>query len=67
MKTDIQKINVVLLSAQITPQQRTQVKKLREEGAAFHHAGKHGSAELMLEQAKATLHIHQLRVQYALV
>jgi hypothetical protein len=57
-ETDIQKINLALQTVKITPQQRAQVKKLRDEGAAFHHAGKHGKAERVLEEAKAILHIH---------
>ena len=49
---DVQKINAALPTAKITPAQRAQVIKLRNEGEAFHSAGQHGKAEVVLEQAK---------------
>ena len=54
---DIQKINAALPAAKITPAQRAQVIKLRNEGEAFHNAGQHGKAEVVLEQAKAILRV----------
>jgi hypothetical protein len=52
---DIQTINASLQTAHLTPAKRAEVIKLRNEGAAFHHAGKHGKAEAVLEKAKAIL------------
>jgi hypothetical protein len=52
---DIQTINASLQTAHLTPAKRAEVIKLRNEGAAFHHAGKHGKAEVVLEKAKAIL------------
>jgi hypothetical protein len=54
---DVQKIDAALSSAQITPAQRAQVVKLRNDGERFHNAGNHGAAERVLEQAKAILNI----------
>jgi len=54
---DVQKINAALPTAKITPAQRAQVIKLRNEGEAFHNAGQHGKAEGVLEQAKAILRV----------
>lgn len=54
---DVQKINAALPTAKITPAQRAQVIKLRNEGEAFHNAGQHGKAEVVLEQAKAILRV----------
>ena len=54
---DIQKINAALPAAKITPARRAQVIKLRNEGEAFHNAGQHGKAEVVLEQAKAILRV----------
>ena len=39
---DVQKINAALPTAKITPAQRAQVIKLRNEGETFHNAGQHG-------------------------
>jgi len=41
----------------LQPAQRAQVIKLRNEGEAFHNAGQHGKAEVVLEQAKAILRV----------
>ena len=54
---DVQKINAALPTAKIMPAQRAQVIKLRNEGEAFHSAGPHGKAEVVLEQAKAILRV----------
>ncbi len=54
---DIQKIDVALQTAKITPAQRAQVIKLRNEGEMFHNTGEHSKAELVLEQAKAILRV----------
>jgi hypothetical protein len=55
---DIQEINAALPHAKITRAQRAQVIKLRDQGQRLHYAHKHGKAEVVLEKAKAILHIH---------
>jgi hypothetical protein len=54
---DIGGIDAALPSAQITPAQRAQVIKYRNEGDKLHSAGNHGAAEVVLEKAKAILKI----------
>ena len=55
---DVAKIDAALPKAQINSAQRAQVISLRNEGERLHYAGKHGAAEVALEKAKGTLHIH---------
>jgi hypothetical protein len=54
---DIQMIDAALSSAKITPAQRAEVVKLRNEGEKLHYAGNHGAAETVLEKAKAILKV----------
>jgi hypothetical protein len=54
---DIGRIDAALPSAKISPTQRAQVVRLRNEGERFHSAGEHGKAEVVLEQAKAILKV----------
>jgi len=51
----MQAIDATMQVAKLTPAQRAQVAKLRQEGAKLHCAGKHGAAEVSLEKAKAIL------------
>jgi hypothetical protein len=51
----MQTIDATMQAAKLTPAQRAQVTKLRQEGAKLHCAGKHGAAEVSLEKAKAIL------------
>jgi len=55
--SDIMKIDAALPSAKISPAQRSEVVKLRNEGEKFHNEGKHGQAEAVLERAKSMLKI----------
>ena len=57
-ENDIQKINAALPSAKITPAQKAEVIKLRNEGKKLHFAHQHGKAEVVLEKAKGILHIY---------
>ncbi|MBR1276952.1 hypothetical protein [Bradyrhizobium sp. AUGA SZCCT0283] len=52
---DMQTIDATIQTAKLTPAQRAQVTRLRQEGAKLHYAGKHGAAEVALEKAKAIL------------
>lgn len=52
---DMQTIDATMQAAKLTPAQRAQVTKLRQEGAKLHYAGKNGAAEASLEKAKAIL------------
>jgi hypothetical protein len=54
---DVQMIDAALPSAKITPAQRAEVIKLRNEGEKLHYAGNHGAAEVALEKAKAILKV----------
>jgi len=54
---DIQTIDAALRSAQITPAQRAEVIKLRNQGEKLHYSGDHGAAEVVLEKAKAILKV----------
>ena len=54
-EADIQYIDATLPSAHISAAKKAEVKKLRNEGSAFHYAGQHGKAEKVLEKAKAIL------------
>ena len=54
---DVAKINAALPAAKITPAQRAEVVKLRNEGEKLHYEGKHGQAEVVLERAKAILKV----------
>jgi hypothetical protein len=54
-EADIQYIDATLPSAHLSPAKKAEVTKLRNEGAKFHFAGRHGKAEKVLEKAKAIL------------
>ncbi|HEY5279323.1 MAG TPA: hypothetical protein VIJ67_06180 [Pseudolabrys sp.] len=55
---DIQTIDAALPSAKLSAAQKARVVKLRNEGEKLHYAGKHGKAEVVLEKAKAILHVN---------
>ena len=56
---DIQMIDQALKTAQITKAQRAEVIKLRNEGYNYHYnTGDMAKAEIVLEKAKAILHIN---------
>lgn len=54
---DIAQIDAALKTAKITPAQRSQVIKYRNEGERMHSAGQHGLAEAAIQKAKAILHM----------
>ncbi len=55
---DIQKIDAVLPSAKLSAGQEARVVRLGNEGEKLHYAGRHGKAEVVLQQAKAILHMN---------
>jgi hypothetical protein len=57
-ETDMALIDAALPTAKLTPSQRAEVVRDRQEGAQFHYSGKHGQAEVVLEKAKRILKIH---------
>jgi lipoprotein signal peptidase len=52
---DMQTIDATMQTVKLTPAQRAQVTKLRQEGAKLHYAGNHGAADSAFEKAKAIL------------
>jgi hypothetical protein len=54
---DIAAIDAALRTARISPAQRAEVLKYRNQGQQLHNAGKHGQAEVALQKAKGILHI----------
>lgn len=54
---DIAAIDAALRTAKISPAQRAEVLKHRNQGQQLHNAGKHGQAEVALQKAKGILHI----------
>jgi hypothetical protein len=54
---DIAAIDAALRTAKISPAQRAEVVKLRNQGQQLHNAGKHGQAEVALQRAKGMLGI----------
>jgi hypothetical protein len=55
--TEIAFIDAALKTAKITPAQRSQVIKYRNEAERTHSAGEHGLAEVAIQKAKAILHM----------
>lgn len=51
----MQTIDATMQAAKLTPAQRAQVTKFRQECAKLRCAGKHRAAEVSLEKAKAIL------------
>lgn len=54
---DVAAIDAALRTAKITPSQRAEVVKYRNEGERAHNAGQHGQAEQALRKAKSILKI----------
>lgn len=54
---EIARIDEALKTAKITPAQRSQVIKYRNEGERMLSAGEHGLAEAAIQKAKAILHM----------
>ena len=53
----VAQIDAALPSAKLTPAERSQVVKLRNQGEREHNAGNHGAAEVTLRKAKSILKI----------
>ena len=51
-------IDAALATAQLTPAQRAEVVKLRNDGERMHTAGNHPGAEVALQKARSILKIH---------
>jgi hypothetical protein len=54
---DIREIDAALQTARLTPTQRGEVTRYRDQGAQQHYANDHGPAEVNLQKAKAILKI----------
>ncbi len=55
---DMGRIDAALPTAKLTPSQRAEVVRYRQEGGRLHYSGNHGAAEVALEKAKNILRIH---------
>jgi hypothetical protein len=53
----IRNIDAALPTAQLTPAQRAEVVRYRNEGEKLHNAGNHPAAEVALQRAKGILKI----------
>lgn len=54
---DMAKIDAAMKTAQLSPADKAQVQKLRQEGEALHNAGKHPESEATLARAKSILKV----------
>jgi hypothetical protein len=54
---DIRAIDAAMQTAKLTPAQRAQVVRYRNEGERMHNSGNHGAAEVALQKAKSILKI----------
>jgi hypothetical protein len=54
---EIAQIDAALKTTKITPAQRSQVIKYRNEGERMHSAGQHGLAEVAIQKARTILHM----------
>jgi hypothetical protein len=54
----VAQIDAALPSAKLTPSERSQVVKLRNQGEKEHNAGNHGAAEVSLSRALSILKSH---------
>ena len=54
---DIRAIDAAMQTAKLTPAQRAQVVRYRNEGERMHNSGNHGAAEVALRKAKSILKI----------
>jgi hypothetical protein len=54
---DMAKIDAAMKTAQLSPADKAQVQKLRQDGEALHKAGKHPESEATLAKAKAILNV----------
>jgi hypothetical protein len=54
---DIRAIDTAMQTAKLTPAQRAEVVRYRNEGERMHNSGNHGAAEVALRKAKSILKI----------
>jgi hypothetical protein len=54
---EMAKIDAALRTAQLSPDQKAEVEKLRKQGEALHNAGNHPASEEALDKAKDILKI----------
>ena len=54
---DMAAIDAAMQTAKLTPSQRAEVLRYRKEGEQLHNSGKHGQAEIALQNAKSILKI----------
>jgi hypothetical protein len=52
---DMGEIDAALKTARLTPAQKVEVIRYRQEGEQLHYASKHGAAEVAFQKAKAIL------------
>jgi hypothetical protein len=54
---EMAKIDAALKTAQLSPDQKSEVEKLRKQGEELHNAGNHPASEAALDKAKDILKI----------
>ena len=56
-QADIRAIDAAMQTTKLTPTQRAEVIRYRNEGERMHNSGNHGAAEVALQKARSILKI----------